>query len=75
MSPHEFRLYREGAADRKEDEYAMFAWGQANLMTMWCDKGKSVSPEQLFKRRDAPPEFATSAEFTAYMREQDEDDE
>lgn len=53
----------------------MFAWGQANLMTMWCDKGKSVSPEQLFKRRDAPPEFATSAEFTAYMREQDEDDE
>jgi endonuclease I len=69
MTPHEFRQYCEGDADRREDEHVMLAWLQANIMNCWVAEGKpKMRSEKLFKRRDAVPDFQSSEEMNDYMR-------
>jgi len=70
LTPRELSVYVQGVGDRHEREMGMLAWLQANIMNMWVEKGKpKIRPESLWRRRDAPPEFADAESFNAYMRE------
>lgn len=41
----------------------------ANLMNVHIAKGQRITPEQIYRRPDATPDFADSESFTRYMRE------
>lgn len=66
LTPWELRLYLEGVAQRRDSDMEALAWLQANIMNLWSKT--RVRASQLFRRRDAAPEFADAASFNAYMR-------
>lgn len=69
LTPWEFSCVVDGATERRHYEQETVARMTANLMNVHIAKGQRITPEQIYRRPDATPDFADSESFTRYMRE------
>lgn len=68
LTPYELHLYAQGVGEKRDRDMSALAWMQANLINVHIGKGRKVRAEQLYRSRDAAPEFLDAASFNAYMR-------
>jgi hypothetical protein len=68
LTPWEFECAVHGATERRHYEQETVAKMTANLMNVQLSRADRVSPDDIYRRPDAPPEFTDPEAFKVYMR-------